>query len=175
MKITTNRTFSSYGTFMFNLCASVTEYLVKHKWLYYLLAYTWGILMTLLGYIITLILLFVKLFCKDNIKLNKYYWIYGIKVGPDWWGGFEMGLMFCRDQKSSDSYVNRHEFGHTFQNCLLGPLFPFLVAIPSALRYWIRNLRTKKGKSNNDYDAIWFECSATECGKYVVDYLDKNK
>lgn len=45
-----------------------------------------------------------------------------------------MGLMFVRDQKSIES-VNAHEFGHTFQNCLLGPLMLFVVSLPSAIRY----------------------------------------
>ena len=31
--------------------------------------------------------------------------------------------------------IDWHEFGHTFQNCLFGPLFPLIVAIPSAIRY----------------------------------------
>ena len=55
-----------------------------------------------------------------------------------------MGLMFLRDHNSSVSYINPHEFGHTFQNCLLGPLFPFMVAIPSAIRYWLREIFPKK-------------------------------
>ena len=89
--------------------------------------------MTVIGILITGVLAIVKVF-GANITFFPFYWIYGIKVGPDFWGGFEMGLMFCRDQKSSDSFINDHEWGHTFQNCLLGIFFPFVVAIPSAIR-----------------------------------------
>ena len=46
-----------------------------------------------------------------------------------------MGLMFVRDRKSWGSELNQHEFGHTFQNCLFGPLMLFLVSLPSATRY----------------------------------------
>ena len=89
--------------------------------------------MTVVGLLITAVLGIVKIFNK-NIQFEKYYWVYDIKAGPEYWGGFEMGLMFVRDQKSISS-VNQHEFGHTFQGCLLGPFMIFLVSIPSAVRW----------------------------------------
>lgn len=159
------------GTFMFNLCAAWTEFLIKHRWFYYFFACTWGSIMTILGLIISGILLVAKLFIK-NITFKPYYWIYGISVGPDLWGGCEMGLCFLRDQKSRSS-VDAHEFGHTFQNCLLGPLFPFIVAIPSASRWWARELN--KNKKFAPYDSVWFEDAATQCGKYATEYLMTNK
>ena len=161
---------TKFGTFMFNVCAKWTKFLIKNRWLYYLLACTWGVLMTLLGLLISGVLGIVKIFDK-KIKFEKFYWIYDIKVGPDWWGGFECGLNFLRDHKSDDDYINNHEFGHGFQNCLLGPLFIFLVAIPSAARYWYQEIRSKKGKDNKPYDGIWFEDAATQCGSYAVAYI----
>lgn len=161
---------SKLGTFMFNLCAKSTKFLIKHKVLYYILACTWGVLMTFLGALITAIL---YIFVQDS-RPTTYYWVYYMMVGPDYWGGLEMGLMFIRDKKSSENHINPHEWGHTFQNCIFGPLFPFLVAIPSATRYWIQEFRSRKGKTNPDYDSIWFEDSATQCGRYAVEYI-KNK
>lgn len=46
-----------------------------------------------------------------------------------------MGLMFLKDHSKPSIYLDGHELGHTLQNCLLGPLFPFIVAIPSATRW----------------------------------------
>lgn len=85
-----------------------------------------------------------------------------------------MGLMFVRDQESID-ILNAHEFGHTFQNCLFGPFMLLLVSIPSALRWWYQWFRTKKGKPNTDYDAMWFEDSASQCGYYVNYIIDQKK
>jgi hypothetical protein len=84
-----------------------------------------------------------------------------------------MGLMFVRDQKSITT-VNAHEFGHTFQNCLLGPLMPFVVSLPSAIRYWIIYFKyDRKGLTcPYEYDSIWFEDAATQCGNYAVHYLE---
>jgi hypothetical protein len=151
------------GSFMFNLCGRFSEFLVKHRWLYIILAHTWGLLMTLIGYIISLALLFVG-------KPHKYYWVYCYSLGESW-GGFEMGTMFVRDTTSTNE-LSQHEFGHTFQNCLLGPLYPILVGIPSMCRYWYRHISEKHGKIHKPYDAIWFEDSATEIGKYVTKALD---
>ena len=82
-----------------------------------------------------------------------------------------MGTMFLRDETSSVR-LNSHELGHTFQNAILGPFFVFVIAIPSAIRYWVRKFQQKKGKTLKDYDAIWFEGSATSIGEYAYD-IDK--
>lgn len=164
---------SKIGNFMFNLCAKWTKFILKHRWLYYLMACTWGIIMTILGLIITLILGIVKIFIPKKVIFKRYYWIYSITVGPEWWGGCEMGLMFLRDHNSSVNYINPHEFGHTFQNCLLGPLFPFIVAIPSAIRYWLREIFPKKIWA--PYDSAWFEDAATQCGIYAVRILSQKQ
>lgn len=164
---------SKVGSFMFNLCAKWTKFILKHRWLYYLMACTWGVIMTILGCIITIILAIVKIFIPKKVIFERYYWIYSITVGPEWWGGCEMGLMFLRDHNSSVNYINPHEFGHTFQNCLLGPLFPFVVAIPSAIRYWLREIFPKKKWA--PYDSAWFEDAATQCGIYAVRILNQKQ
>lgn len=170
--------FTKYGKFMYDFCEAGTKFLVKHKALYYILAHTWGLLMTLIGYLITLVLLIVNLILKlcekEPLPLNKHYWVYYFNIGKSW-GGMEMGTMFLTDRNDHSS-TKKHEFGHTFQNCLLGPLFPFLVAIPSATRYWIQEIRWRKGKGslNKPYDSIWFEGSATDLGTIAQNYIDNN-
>lgn len=85
-------------------------------------------------------------------------------LGADYWGGCDLCLMHIRDQKSVAS-LDWHEMGHSFQNALLGPLFPFVVAIPSAIRWNYLNLKYwRKGQDGPDYDRIWFEGAATVAG-----------
>lgn len=159
------------GTFLFNMCATWTKFLVKHRWLYYLLACTWGLLWTLVGLVISGILAIVK-FCsggKAKITFKPYHWIYNISVGPNFWGGLEFGLCFLRDQKSRGN-LNAHEFGHSFQNCLFGPLFPLIVVIPSAT--WYHSRKKNKEKAKKPYDSMWFEDAATQCGLYVIRTLN---
>lgn len=148
--------YSKAGKWMYDLCMNGAKFLHKNKWLYYILMFTWGLIMSLIGLSVTLCLL---------IGFQKPYGIYGIWKFEikEHWGGADLGCMFIRDTTSADS-VDRHEVGHSYQNCILGPLFPFIVAIPSAIRYWDRKRREKKGETFKPYDSIWFEGSATDIG-----------
>lgn len=162
---------TKFGTFMFKLCANWTVFIVKHKILYYLLSLTWGVLLTIVGVFVTLALAIAKIF-NHNIKFSKYDWVYSISVGSCW-GGFETGLMFVRDSTSYTS-LDAHEFGHTFQNTLFGPLQIFL-SLSSAIRYWYQTIREWKGKTNKPYDSYWLEDVASQCGAYAHWYLINNK
>ena len=62
LKIKPQYEHTKVGLFLFNLCAWFTEFLIKHRWLYYVLACTWGILMTVIGILITGVLAIVKVF-----------------------------------------------------------------------------------------------------------------
>jgi hypothetical protein len=95
--------------------------------------------MTAIGSVVALALLIT------GHKPEMYGHCIHFKVGNNW-GGLELGMFFLTDRTPSDSTKN-HEHGHGFQNAVLGPLFPFLVAIPSATRYWLREQNTRKGKT----------------------------
>lgn len=126
--------------------------------------------MTLLSIIVTIVL-GIGAVNGLNIKFKKYNFIYGVSCGPDYWGGFETGLMYVRDLKSTNQ-IDAHEFGHTFQNCVFGPFVLFVSFIPSMLRYWYQVINSKKGKQNKPYDSMWFEDAATQCGLYANWYLN---
>ncbi len=151
------------GTFLFNLCARWTEFVVKHRWLYYLLACTWGILMTIIGFVVSAVLAIGKIFVWHGIEFRFYNWIYSVAVGRCW-GGLEFGLCFLRDLGNGEQ-LNAHEFGHTFQNALFGPFFIFLVWIPSICWYWTG--------SSKPYDSMWWEDAATQCGLYASKFISE--
>ena len=129
---------------------------------YWLWSITWGCIMTAIGFV-------VALFClitghrPYRLGPNIYF-----KVGNGW-GGFECGPFFvvCKDTKTTQY----HEAGHGLQNLIWGPLMPFVISIPSAIRYWYREYLVRfKGKKRWDlpyYDSIWFECQATRWGEKV--------
>ena len=132
--------------------------------LFYVLNCTWGIIMTALGAIVALVLIIC------GYKPKRHGGCFYFEVGEGW-GGFEMGLFFvyCKD---GSEFGHTHEFGHGIQNCVLGPLMPFLVSIPSAIRYWYREFRRRAGNPcTNSYYDIWFERTANELGaKYLPDW-----
>ena len=98
--------------------------------------------------------------------------LYGV-IGEDW-GGVNFGCFFlCCENSTNDDHLRAHECGHGIQNIIFGPLMPFIVAIPSAIRYWYREIIWRKNKEKYwtlpEYDAIWFEGLATNWGeKYIL-------
>lgn len=137
--------------------------LIFKRTLFYILSCTWGAIMTAIG----LVALLVTLpFGKFGIYHGRIY----KRIGKNW-GGVELGCFFLCDENAGE-HTLAHEAGHGLQNCIWGPLFPFVIAIPSAVRYWYREYiyRTNKEKywKLPDYDAIWFEGQATKWGKAYV-------
>lgn len=219
---------TKYGNFMYSLCDKGAKFLHKHHWLYYLLNCTWGIIMTVIGLIISLVMLicgqkphkyhgtwyfetgyswildiinfiadiFIILFwgiivlpiksiidlfkqMKDKDYQKKKIFIkdyLNLITNPEYWGGLETGMCFITEPDAGESLCY-HELGHTYQNAILGPLFPILVGIPSAIRYWYRELKWALHKTANwkPYDSIWFENSATNIGMQIVKKVDSYK
>lgn len=125
---------------------------------YYILSFTWGLPLTLIG------LIGGAAFLLMGYKPKKWLYGYYFEVGKNW-GGFNAGPIFfcCKDNSKS---LKNHEFGHSLQNCHYGVFTIFIVCIPSVIRYWYREIRTFRGLENKtDYDAIWFEGQATRWGE----------
>ena len=61
------------------------------------------------------------------------------------WGGVNFGpiAIVCSNASINTEY---HEAGHGLQNLIWGPLMPFVVSIPSAIRYWYRDWVYRKDK-----------------------------
>lgn len=125
---------------------------------FWLLSCTWGIVMTLIGALIALALLVLR---KEPQIFHGY--VYFV-VGKNW-GGFNCGPFFFISSAATDK-TKQHEAGHGIQNIIFGPLMPFVVSIPSAIRYWYRRYKSSKGLGYTlpSYDSIWFEGWATELG-----------
>ena len=141
--------------------------------LYWFLSLTWGSIMSVLGIIVS----FVMLIFKGNFHKNGCTII--VEVGSNW-GGLSLGcISFCGKYTEIDpdyyQHVRRHEFGHSLQNIILGPFFIFIVAFPSLIRCCYYMIQLNKGKNFEDtwYDSIWFEHTATKYGTTMIDYIEK--
>lgn len=132
---------------------------MMNKILYYVLSATWGFIMTFIGLLITLILLML---CYKPHK-NIYGWYF--EIGENW-GGVNLGLCTLTSRNPSE-HVLTHEFGHSVQSCIFGPMYIFIVAIPSVVRYWYREylIQVKHRDNLPEYDSIWFEGQATRLGQ----------
>lgn len=117
--------------------------------LFYILSFTWGIIMTLIGCLVFLVLLIA------GKKPQKFYDRIYIKV-KDNWGGCELGPWFICGETDDSLHLKQHESGHGFQNIILGPLMPFVVSLPSAARYWLFEIETQKNRAIFSYLVIVF-------------------
>lgn len=126
---------------------------------FYALSFTWGAIMSLIG-LVAVLVLWIKGY-KPQLFHNRIY----VEVGHNW-GGVSLGcfILVC---KEVDYNLLAHEAGHGIQNAIFGPLFPFVIAIPSAIRYWYRYFKydRQNKKAPTAYDAIWFEGWATDLGR----------
>ena len=106
---------------------------------FWLIQCTWGSIMTAIGAIVTLILMV----CGN--KPQHIGPVVYIETGFGW-GGITLGGFFFCSKDAGDS-IKYHEAGHTIQNMIWGPLFPFLIGFPSLIRCWLRERQTHLGKS----------------------------
>ena len=141
--------------------------------LYWIWQLTWGALLTIPGLLVTG---FCILFLHGKPHKNGYSYI--VEIGGDW-GGLELGgVALCGGYTTKCpnenwfQHTRRHEYGHNLQNLIWGPLFLFVIWIPSACRYHYQNWRTARGLENKPYDAIWFEGQATKWGTIAIDKME---
>ena len=127
---------------------------------FYLLSWTWGLPLNLLGGLVALCLLLL------GYSPKRWDYCYYFEIGHNW-GGTELGMFFLT-QKGSHPLIKCHEQGHGIQNCYWGFLMPFVVSIPSAIRYWYRMiiswLDKERYRKLAPYDKAWFEGQATRLG-----------
>ena len=100
--------------------------LIIKRTLFYCLSFTWGIIMSLIG-----------LIAVTSIGLFKGFHTYHgrlfTSIGKNW-GGVSLGCFFiCSEDCINSEHLKAHECGHGLQSIVFGPLFPFVVAIPSMI------------------------------------------
>lgn len=141
--------------------------MIRSKSSFYLLSFTWGLPLTLIGCIVAIALI------ATGHKPKKWGYCYYFEIG-DKWGGLEFGPFFLVNKNASKNIKN-HELGHGHQNCLIGLAMIFVVCIPSAVRYWYRNIRNKIGKPcTTGYYDVWFERQASDLGTEFMNWYENN-
>ena len=135
--------------------------------LFYLLSFTWGLPMTLVGCVVATALR------VSGHRPKRWGLCWYFEVGENW-GGLELGVFFLVNRRSS-RHTRCHELGHALQNCVFGPLMPLIVSIPSAVRYHYRLflIRGVGVTRLPSYDAIWFEGQATRWGEKIIKTFKK--
>ena len=141
----------------------------NNKLLFYVLSFTWGLPMTLVGVVAAAVMLL--LFRKPELCGHCIRF----RIGNGW-GGVSLGPTIITDNQS-ESEITYHEHGHAIQNTLYGFFMPVLVCIPSMIRYWYREylvrVKGERYSSLTPYDDIWFEGQATKFGTEFMENLGR--
>jgi len=134
--------------------------------IYTIIQLTWGIIQNALGILLFLILSII------NIKRKRFY--YHGAIASDWKFSFSMGLgMFIffghRNSTTQDpKKVLVHEYGHTIQSIILGPLFFFVIAIPSTVWAFTPAFVKMRKEKNIKYTDVYCESWANKLGEKVL-------
>ena len=139
--------------------------------LYIIIQCTWGILQTLLGFMVFLI----------NIK-NKHYFYHGaIVTERNLPSSVSLGMFVFtttnpmkdkrNENKIPDEELNQrllvHEYGHTIQSLILGPLYLIVMGIPSTLWGFLPYFQ-KKRDNGVSYFTFFTEKWANFLGEKVT-------
>lgn len=124
--------------------------------LFYLLQFSWGLPVNLVG-----LLLFS---CCRGARRERFHNSIVSRL-PGNSGGLCIGIFIFLRQE--DPAARRrtlvHEYGHTIQCLLLGPLYWPLIVLPSAI--WYHGFKRWRQKHRVPYDALFCERWATRWGK----------
>ena len=159
---------TKFGDFMYKITVSSGLFVARHKWLFYLLSYTWALLTTIVGWII---LGFVRVFLKKKINEKGQFFTAKYTIFGDNWGGFSFGTNFSVAGNMGENYTLHckcHELGHTYQSAVFGPFVIFLFYLPSLFRCLYQASRDKRKLPNTPYDLAYFEASASEIGQVLL-------
>ena len=121
--------------------------------LFYLVQWTWGLPVNLVGGLMFLYFTKIKGYRWQHFGYAKIVYM------PWNAGGLSMGLFIFIKHNHKDkkwTYNCRiHEYGHTWQCLLLGPLYYLVIALPSVI--WCNCFAGYRKKNNVPYSAAYCE------------------
>ena len=127
---------------------------------YTILQWTYGIIQNITGLIIL-----IRLHIKD--KSTKSYYYHGAIV-TKWRDGTSMGMGMFVFMGRDNPGVLVHEYGHTVQSVITGPLYLLVVGLPSAIWCNAEKFRTLRREKNVRYTSFYCEAWANHLGRLVL-------
>ncbi len=128
--------------------------------LFYFVQFTWGLSANIAGGLLFLI------FRINGSMKEKYRLSIITYIDFKYLGGFSLGIFIfinknCRGLMLSETKM--HEYGHTIQSAVLGPLYWIIIAVPSVL--WAQFFRNYRKKNNIPYSWLYCESWADKWGQ----------
>ncbi len=128
------------------------------KYLYWMSQLTWGCLQSMLGAWIFL------------LNRKKEHSLYHGAVVTRWKGKSSLSLgpfLFVAEHLDGERYehILQHEFGHTIQSLVLGPLYLVLIGLPSVIWCNLPYFKRLRNEKSVPYDRFFIEGQASRIGK----------
>lgn len=129
-----------------------------NKFLYRFLQCTWGCAQTLIGALLYLCHLHNKHYQYENAVVTEWNYEYSVSLG--------MFLFVTKQEKVKGGFdqLILHEYGHTFQSLLLGPLYMFVIGFPSMLWLRLPVFQKMRKKKKISYYSFYTEKWADDLG-----------
>ncbi|MBQ8515658.1 MAG: hypothetical protein IJ496_09705 [Ruminococcus sp.] len=126
--------------------------------LYILVQCTWGFPQTLLGGIIFLLNRHSRPYLYHGAVVSHWRSHLSASIGP---------FVFISRQHVSSRRLLVHEYGHTLQSLLLGPLYLPLIGLPSMLWMLLPCFRKMRRKRHISYYSFYTESWANRWGEKI--------
>lgn len=130
--------------------------------LYWLIQCTWGIVQTLLGFV-----LFLSMAgCKHEIYHGAV-----LTYHKGDWGGVSLGAFIFVSGNRGENWTRDarvHEFGHTVQSLILGPLYMLVIGVPSMIWCNGKKFNEKRDSGEATYYDFYPEYWANDLGAKVT-------
>ena len=124
------------------------------KFLFYLVQFTWGLAQNLVGLIAFLAL-------SKKYRHEKFENAFVTFVDTEKpFGGISLGIFIFVNGKRKDEWLHDtcvHEYGHTIQSLVLGPVWPFVIALPSVIWCNFPPLTRYRKEKDVSYYALYCE------------------
>lgn len=158
-----DRSLRHHGTGSMNLARTIKTVL------FYFIQWTWGLPQNIIGFFL---MLFVK---GKNVPLlfNRAFIItISEKCRHVISGNLSLGMfifMNVEPDPQKHTAIAVHEFGHTVQSLIAGPLYLFIIGIPSFI--WCKRYNKQKAYYNSHgvkYASRFPESSANRLGEHIT-------
>lgn len=140
--------------------------------LYWLIQCTWGLPQTLLGVMLCFLHRRDEHFLYLGALVTRWQGRSSMSVGPfvfltaDPFFADKFAGQYTREELSDRLLV--HEYGHTIQSLLLGPLYLVIIGVGSTLWGWLPVCNRMRREKQVSYFRFFTERWANACGEWVT-------
>lgn len=135
------------------------------KYLVYIsLQLTWGILQSFIGFVLFM----------WTIKSAHSFYHGSIRTHWHMNSGISLGLFIFVSTDNAGHVsmeMSQHEYGHTVQSLILGPLYLIIIGLPSII--WYHFFEDIRRRNNISYSAFIIERWADEWGVLATKWIEK--